>query len=364
MFHQASLMRRWPGSFRFLWCALVLLLLQTPLSMATDDESVQLDVGVLVFDPGIPEDGSTHSKLGVFPEIRKSEAKYMPVLLRQVLIESGKWGAVRVLPEVVESSELLVSGTIVRSDGRRLELHITALDASGDRWLDKVYTGDATPGDYPVLVPNDPYLDIYHQIADDLVAQRRQRGAGQLSALRQIALLRYASDMAPAAFSDYLSRTEEGRFTLVRLPAQDDPMLARVLRLRDQEYLFIDTVDEQFLRLSEEIAPTYNLWRQFGAEQAAYRETFEERVSSRGRTGAPGSYAALQQTYNAYRLSKIQEQDLDELAGGFNNEVAPTLIEVSGTVYKLSGSLESQYTEWREILRRIFEIETGLSPGS
>ncbi len=60
----------------------------------------------------------------------------------------------------------------------------------------------------------------------------------------------------------------------------------------------------------------------------------------------------------------MHEQDLDELATGFNNEVAPTVMEVSGRVFRLSGSLESQYAEWREILRRIFALETGLSPAS
>ena len=47
--------------------------------------------------------------------------------------------------------------------------------------------------------------------------------------------------------------------------------LARVIRIRNQEYLFIDTVDEQYARLSDEMAPTYNLWRQYGAEQAIYQ---------------------------------------------------------------------------------------------
>ena len=94
-------------------------------------EAEFLDVGLLIFDPGIPADQSTHSKLGIFPEIRKSEAKYMPVILREVLINSGEWGVVRVLPEALESSELLVTGTILHSDGLRLSLSITARDASG-----------------------------------------------------------------------------------------------------------------------------------------------------------------------------------------------------------------------------------------
>lgn len=324
----------------------------------------RLDVGVLEFDPGIPADVSTHRKLGVFPEIRKSEARYMPVLLREVLMATGEWGAVRVLPEVMASSELLVTGTILHSDGQRLELRVTARDASGASWLDAVYAEEVSPAAYPVQVPGDPFLGLYRRIADELLSASRQQGEEKRAAVRRIAELRYAQDLAPEAFSGYLALAEDDTYRLARLPAEGDPMLARVLRLRDQEYLFIDTVDEQYLALSEQMAPTYHLWRQFGAEQAVYREDFEDRVSARDRRGAPGSYAALQQTYDVYRLSRMHEQDLDELATGFNNEVAPTVMEVSGRVFRLSGSLESQYAEWREILRRIFALETGLSPAS
>jgi hypothetical protein len=52
------------------------------------------------------------------------------------------------------------------------------------------------------------------------------------------------------------------------------------------------------------------------------------------------------------------------MAQGFNNEVAPTVMESSGKVFRLSGTLDSQYREWRGILREIFTIETGLPAGS
>ena len=333
-------------------------------SAAQVEEAALLDVGLLVFDPGVPADASTHSKLGIFPEIRKAEAKYMPVLLREALVQSGDWGAVRVLPEALESSELLVMGTILHSDGQRLELKIQARDATGAVWLDQVYTGASTPSDYPVKVPGDPFHEVYAQIANDLLAARNQKSIPQLTQIREIALLRYAAGLAPDAFGSYLTSTPTGEYALARLPAEDDPMLVRVIRIRDQEYLFIDTVDDQYVRLGEEMAPTYNLWRQFGAEQALYRQEYRERVSNRDSQGRRGSFAALEQTYNAYKWSKIHEQDLDELALGFNNEVAPTDMEVSGTVFKLSGTLDTQYTEWRAILRKIFALETGLAPGA
>jgi hypothetical protein len=346
-------------------CALAVVCLFLPVQTAwgsTDDELV--DVGLVIFDAGIPADESTHSKLGIFPEIRKAEAKYMPVMLREVLIDSGDWGVVRVLPEALESSELLVTGKIIHSDGQRLELQIQARDATGSLWLDKAYTGTTTPADYPVQVPGDPYMQVYNQIAADLLAVRRQKSAKQLSDIREIALMRYASELAPQVFASYLASSPAGIYTLLRLPAEDDPMLVRVIRIRNQEYLFIDTVDEQYARLAEEMAPTYNLWRQYGAEQADYRNEYQERVASKNSQGRRGSFAALEQTYNAYKWSKIHEQDLDELALGFNNEVAPTVMEVSGTVFKLSGGLDSQYSEWREILQRIFALETGLPPAS
>ncbi len=327
-------------------------------------DAQQLDVGLPIFDPGIPADASIHSKLGIFPEIRKAEAKYMPVMLRQALVDSGDWGVVRVLPEAQDAAELLVTGTIVHSDGERLELRIQARDATGAQWLDKAYSGVTTPADYPVNVPGDPFLAVYQQIAGDLLAVRGQRSAKQLADIRQVALMRYASGLAPEVFASYLAQTPTGEYTLQRLPAADDPMLVRVNRIREQEYLFIDTVDEQYAQLSEGMTPTYNLWRQFGAEQALYGADYQQRVSNRDSQGRRGSFAALEQSYNAYKWSKIHEQDLDELALGFNNEVAPTVMEVSGKVFNLSGTLDTQYAQWREILQRIFALETGLAPAS
>ena len=331
-------------------------------TVATPSEDSMLDVGLVIFDPGIPSDASTHSKLGIFPEIRKSEAKFMPVVLRQVLLETGAWGVVRVLPEPLESSELLLTGTILHSDGLRLAVQIRVQDATGRLWLDKVYLDETAEADYPVAVGYDPYLDLYHQIANDMLSLQQQLDSKQLRAIGQVGNLRYAASLAPEVFADYLSQTADGLYTLSRLPAEGDPMMLRVDRIRNQEYLFIDTVDEQYATLYEEMAPTYNLWRQYGREQAIYRKEYQQRVADRDSRGRRGSFAAMEQVYNAYKWSKIHEQDLEELALGFNNEVAPTSMEVSGKVFRLNGTLDSQYAEWRGILRQIFVLETGLTP--
>jgi hypothetical protein len=318
-----------------------------------------LSLVVASFDPGLPESTAGLSRLGIFPEIRRAEARFMPVLLRQVLQESNAWGPVRVLPEPQTTAELQVDGRILHSDGRVLLLQVRAVDAMGQVWLDRRYRDESQPGDYVAGSASDPFIDLYRQVANDLLAAYELQQSVALAQLPTIALLRQARILAPAAFDGYLA--EEGALvSLRRAPSEEDPMMARVQRIRDQEYRFIDAVDQQYVDLFETMQPTYNLWRQFGREQAEYREDYAQRLAQRDRAGPRGTFAAMEQTYNAFKWSKIQQQDLEDLARGFNNEVQPTVLEASGSVYRLSGSLENQYAEWREILEQIFRIESGL----
>ena len=319
-----------------------------------------LDVGIAIFDPGIPDDASTHSKLGIFPEIRRVEAQYMPVRLRDTLVESNAWGPVRVLPEPNDTSVLLITGRIEYSDGLRLVIALKAVDVTGRVWLDQVYQDQSREADYPVPVGGDPYQHLYNQFANDLLAARNALAPQALRRIPDVAKLRYAESLSPEAFAGFLATDEQGLLTAVRLPANDDPMMARVQRIQNQEYLFIDTVDEQYLQLSQDMGPTYNLWRQYGREQAIYKEDYQRRLAARDSQGRRGTFPAMQQTYNAFKWTKIQQQDLHELAVGFDNEVAPTVLEASGKVFRLSGTLDHQYAEWRNILKQIFALETGL----
>jgi hypothetical protein len=327
------------------------------------DEASLLDVGVAIFDPGIPEDASTHGRLGVFPEIRKAEARYMPVVLRQVLLQSNAWGVVRVLPQQQSTlPELLVEATIIASDGLRLAVQVRVSDATGKPWLERIYIDESQPSDYPVAQDSDPYRDLYHSLANDMLSLRKSLSDRELTEIRRVALLRYSHSLSPQAFDGYLAGGDGSPYRVARLPAQGDPMVERVVRIRNQEYLFIDTVDEQYLSLSRDLTPTYNLWRQYGREQAIYREDYQQRVAQRDRQGRRGNFTAMQQTYNAYKWLKIQEQDLDELALGFNNEMEPTFLEVSGKLFRLTGTLDTQYGEWRQVLQDIFTLETGFPP--
>lgn len=317
-----------------------------------------LDIALAVFESGLED--SANPPAEVFPDIRRHETRLLPARLRQVLQHSNAWGVVRLVPEAQGSTHLQLTGRILHSDGERLVLAVRAEDARGEVWLQAVYHDASDAVDYPVSAGADPFDDLYAAIANDLLAARQARSASSLQQLPQIATLRYAAGLLPAAFADFLQQDAEGHWQLRRLPAGDDPMLARIATIREREHLFVDTVDEQYLQLAESLQPAYDLWRQYTREQAEYRADYRERLAGRNRAGPPGSYAAMDQAYNAFRWSRIQEQDMEELARGFANEVRPTVLDVDGQVYRLSGSLERQYAEWRNILSQILSLEMGL----
>lgn len=317
----------------------------------------QLDVGLVVFDPGLGE--SAAGDAPVFAEVRKAESVYIPVTLRRALELSGYWGVVRVLPQASESSAVMLSGTIVHADGSELVVDVRAEDAAGRVWFERRYRDQATAEDYPVPESGEPFRDLYHQIANDLASSRAALSTREVYALPELALLRFATVLAPEQFMNYLSVDEEGLLELQRLPAANDRMLRRVQRLQQQEFLFVDTVDEQYRDLVERFSPTYHLWRQYSHELARYETDYLERVGEREIQARRGTFAAMQQTYSTFRRAKMHEQDLQELAVGFDNEVTATVMDVDDRVFRLSGSLSEQFGEWRTILQRIFALESG-----
>lgn len=319
-----------------------------------------LEVGLVVFEPGTDGDSLANRQEGIFPEVREAEAHYLPYALRRTLVDSNQWGAVRVLPGSDPGYELLVTGRILVSNGAELSLALTVRDSRGSVWLDRSYTAIADENAYLETERRlrRPFQDLYNQFANDLLDLRRSLDDRALMKIREVSELRYAASLLPDAFSDFLERDEEGLIRLRRLPSRDDPMLARIRRVREQEYLFIDTTDDQYAELYTEMSPVYDLWRQYQREQLAYREAWETRLAERD-TPPRGSFQAMKQHYNNYKWEKIQRQEMRTLAEGFDNEIAPTALDLEGTVVKLSGSLDQRYREWRDILRKIYRLETG-----
>jgi hypothetical protein len=159
-----------------------------------------------------------------------------------------------------------------------------------------------------------------------------------------------------------LSQTESGQYEVASLPAEDDPMLQRVEDMRVRHNLFIDTVDDYYGALYEEMQPSYVLWRRYSHDQRRETEAMEERYARYEQLNSAGmrSFLTLTQRYDRYRWSKIFEQEFRMLAEGFNREIAPAILELNEQVFDVSGTMEEQYIQWRRTLRRIFALESGL----
>lgn len=330
-----------------------------------------LDIGVVVFESTPARDSDNRFGDWVFDEVRDNERHLLPYNLRENLQATNQWGAIRVLPEPDPSVHLTVSGTILRSDGQELELRIKAVDATGRVWLERDYYDRS--GDESYLPPRslrrassetlaelgEPFEDLYEKIANDLLLARTALDADELKAVSDVALLVYANDLSPSSFGHMLSTDTTGKTSVTSLPAQDDPMLRRVMDMRRRHHLFIDTVDEYYAVLHEQTESPYLIWRSYSFEQIQEEARAAQRDSDQSRYSSTTGYLTLTQRYDRYRWSKIYEQEYQELAAGFNRETAPAILELNRQVHGLSGSLEEQYTQWRRILRELFELETG-----
>lgn len=323
-----------------------------------------LNVSIVVFDPGVPANQALHRDLQVYPRIRAIEALFLPFVLRETLAKSNAWGAVRVVPEPDPAAELMIAGTIVRSDGDSLELRIVASDASGRVWIDQHFAGVITDGyaasnGEPV---SSGYQKLYDEIAASLTAARSRLDERTRQSIVDISTLRYASELVPSAFADYLQPSPDGVLALKRLPAKDDPMLERIERIRQTEYVITDAVDQKFQQLHAEIAYVYDLWREHRRKVVKYQIEDAKRVQTSTSNEPRGSFYALQSLYDNYKWEKMMTQEQDRLAVAFNNEVGAKVVSMEARVAELAGWVDQESVQWHRILEELFELETGLEP--
>jgi hypothetical protein len=359
------------------------------LRMATHEiqEEELLDIGIRILDPGLPGDEQERLKLediGVYADVRKSESRYIPIRLKETLAATGYWGAVRLVPDAT-IVDVLVDGTIRESTGKKLEVEMTVIDARGRRWFKKSFEEEADALAYSSRRrERRPFQNLYHRIANKMLEERRDLEARDLSRIREIAELQFARDLAPAAFGDYL-RLDKGRYRIEKLPADSDPMMDRVTRIRDRDYMFIDTLNGYYDDFFARMQVPYDDWRAFSYEEqlaldqlkraarwekilgaaAIIGGVMAQRSGNRGaREGGEvaiiGGAAAISDGMKKGEEAKMHQEGLRELAESLDSEVAPLLLDVEGEVVRLNGTVEAQYAQWRRMLRRLFAEETGL----
>lgn len=374
----------------------------TPTAAITAEKAVPevrlLDVGIHVLEVPKPEsdskaDADSDAKDGGAsnPEILAAEARYIPYVLKETLQRTGYWGAVRVVPDQAEEVDVSVKGKLIESNGETLTVQFHVADVSGRTWFDKEYTATATQKSYKTLndKDHDPYQDLYNQVANDMLAYLQKLSPQEIAAIRRVALLKFAKSVAPYAFAGYLAQDDSGITLVTRLPADNDPMFRRVQRIREREFMFIDTMNQYYGNLYKDMREPYEQWRKSYLDEVTQQRKLEQQAWTRRILGVAAVVGAALVGFNfgdtaggaaatslmtiggieAFRSgnqyaedAKIHEDAIKELGASFKGDVAPIVDEVDGHTVKLSGSVETQYAEWRKTLRELFSAETGQSP--
>jgi len=363
----------------------------TKISMADKElaESELLDVDIETFDPGVgSEEADADAEENVFPDIRKSESRYIPVHLKNTMQRTGYWGAVRVTPTRTEATDVVVSGEILSSDGESLEVKVDAQDATGRKWFSHVYEAAKEADEYGKdrRGEEDPFQDLYNAIANDLAKHKASLTPNELSDIRQVAELRFAAWIAPDVFAPYLTQDEDGIWHVKRLPAVDDPMLHRVLTIREREYMLMDTLTSHYDVLYANMWDPYVGWRKSRSEEMAALRKVENEALTRQLIGGAliagaialdifaggnntaslrnfmvlGGAMTIKSGIDLGNQAEIHEDAIRELGHSFEAEVKPMVVEVDGETVELTGSAEAQYADWRRLLKSIYFTETGL----
>lgn len=356
----------------------------TPANVAVVEvpEDYLLDVGIEVFDPeleSIPDEALR------FRGIRDAESVWVAENIRRTLQDTGAWGVVRIIPDARVIIDLHIQGRILQSDGEVLRLRVTARDSTGSVWLDKTYEQRISHYAYArELASLEPFQGLYNQISNDLLAHLDSLEADQRLALRRVTSMLFARDFSPEAFDGYLVENRAGRLQLDRLPARDDPMLARVERIRARDQMFVDILQDYYREFTDRMAEPYNVWL-----EQSYRETIvirELENSARARrlggwlallggvaaqfddsmltrlTGQVAIYAGLQSIRTGYTLqdeAALHIQSLTELGDSLQTELEPSRIELQDRTITLAGTVRDQYEQWQGILRDIYYQEIG-----
>jgi hypothetical protein len=365
------------------------------LAMPTDKP--KLDIIVPVFDPGLPEDLDGAEKDGIWPELRRAEANLFAYKLKNVLEETGKFGAVRVTPDKTSTGDLYVLGKIEKSNGEEVAIQIEVYDISERKWLKKTFMHTVEDDFYRNSRNNgkDPYEPVFTQAASYIVEELRSHGDKELEDLKRLTEIRFGASFSDDAFSQYLKYdknpsfmfwSSQSKVSLASLPSDDDPMMHRIRSLRVRDQLFIDRMQSHYEAFSQNMSSSYSIWQESSnLEIKAIREARNKAtgqailgilliagaayagsnndnnnvaVTTAAVAAGVGGAMMLSESVQTREEAKFHRDTLAELGQSLNLELEPQVVEFEESTTKLTGDANEQFNQWRAFLRKIYLTES------
>ena len=269
-----------------------------------------------------------------------------------------------------------------------MSMRVSVSDSTGRQWYQKEYEQAISQFSYDPSQrqQNDPFQILYNNIANDLLEWRQKNiSEPDITEIRTISEMLFAKRFSSQVFDSYLAQDRNGVYQITSLPSDDDPLLLRIRDIRERDFMFIDTVQDYYATYVRQMRLPYDSWR-----EQSYHETIELReleASARRRfiagaaTVVAGIAAATQGSNygtqiggaaavgaGAYLIrsgfdkraeAQMHMEAIEELGQSLEDEVAPQVISLEDRSITLTGSVEEQYEQWREILADLYAAEVG-----
>ena len=350
-----------------------------------------VDVIIPVFDPGLPEDPSDYDDENIWPELRRAEANRFAYKLKEKLESTDQFGAIRVTPDSTATGDLYILGRIEQSSGEEVEIDIEVVDISGKRWLHESFEHEVSKAFHSDQRNKglDPYAPVFEKAAAAIVARLNDHSLQELEELHYLADLRFGANFSEVTFTQYME-IDDGEYSLVSKPSNQDPMLLRVKAIRVRDQLFVDGLQDNYASFSEEMNESYLMWQKQSlletqAARAARRKSIGQGLggvllvglavlsavlgsnssssggSAAGTTGAIiGGMAGVTLMSNSFRTSeeaKVHRESLNELGQSVDMSLAPQVIAFEKESVKLTGDAREQFSQWRAFLQKMYTEE-------
>jgi hypothetical protein len=366
-----------------------------PASSTSALEEELLDIDIAIFVPA--QDATVQPVPGMNPvtieNLRYVESLYYSVYLAALIKSSDQWGIVRIIPGLSPGSDLLVTGEVVHSSGKTLDIRVQAIDATGRTWLDRNYRESLNAKYYSQADTDtvvEPFANLYTQIMEELHAFRSTLDRDDLLAIRQVAKLQFANRFAPEKFSSYLDNRQDGVVQFDRYPAVNDPVFNIINDLDMRNDFYLDLLQPQFADFVLQSLDPLSQFRVYGffstvnkllgfdlsglmsmvplnADRTDVENTAvtggaeteltnNERINNTPEATIENERRFLNRGTNAVSYPERFAQSVQKI----ELYIQPQTVELREHVFTLSGSIEDHYRQWEETLQEMYRLETGI----
>lgn len=352
------------------------------LELQGNELSNKLDINVVELNPGLLDTDVASRDVGIWPELRRAEARRFAVKLSKSLNESNAFAAVAVTTNKDYLSDIVISGKIIKSNGEDVHLSITAEDSTGNKLINKTYKHRSNEYFYQNIRNKDldPFDPLYRAIAGDLIMALTKRNLAEIELITD---LRFANRLNSDEFSDSLEYSDN-QYELGFVPASNDPMFLRAQNVQLKDLTFRNEMQKHYISFSDEMEDSYKVWQQAALTASKAKREAEARAATQAVFGAllMAAAASSASDYDSYdynygaiaaatvgagllvsasgnaQEAKVHESTINEISLSFDGEIAPKVVEMEGLQVKLEGSIENQFSQWQTVLGNIYESES------